>query len=45
MSHSTKTISKSDVLAQRAELKKELLVLEESNLKGKNLNKKNKNFE
>ena len=35
-------MSKPDVIAQRADLKKELLILEEQNLKNKNLLKKSK---
>lgn len=42
MSLSYKTMSKPDIIAQRAELKKELLILEEQNLKNKNLFKKSK---
>jgi hypothetical protein len=45
MGHSMKTIGKSELLTQRADLKKELLVLEEQALRSKNLQKKIKNLE
>ena len=45
LGQSAKVLSKSFVLSQRSELKKELLVLEEQVLKNRNFTKKSKNLE